>query len=554
MQRTPRRLLTFCLAAIITSGCAEEAPVREPIDLLLHSGQILVLDEADTRAQAMAVKDGRIVAIGANALADRFAPTQSVDLEGKTVIPGFNDTHVHISGSANFYIDLTKVSSIREMQALVRAKAETLPDGHWITGYGWSEDELEEGRKPVRTDLDAAAPDNPVMLTRAGAHSAVFSTTALALAGVDASTPNPPGGEIERDDNGELNGIVREAHDALTAHLIPNPSFAALNPSLKQTLTDLFALGITSLTHAQSSIEEFRAWEALYETDGAALPRAKVQIEWAGAEAMDAFGRRSGDGDNRFMVGPTKIFVDGGFTGPAAYTKAPYRGEDSYRGALTMTEAELATIIQDAHERGWQMGIHAIGDAAIELTVDLLVDALEARPRADHRHYLNHFTVTPSPATMDAMASNGIAITQQPNFAYTLEGRYVDYLGGERLAHNNPVATPMKHGIHVAISSDILPLGPWVGIYAAVTRRGMSGKVHGESERISRIEALRGYTARAAYLTFEEAQKGQLLPGMLADFVVLADNPLLVPEDELMNVRTASTWLGGTRVYEAEAL
>ena len=522
------------------------------MDLLLHSGQILVLDDADTRAQVMAVHDGRIVAIGGDSLADRYDAQHTIDLAGRTVIPGFNDTHVHISGTPDFHIDLTAVGSIKEIQALVRDKAAALPEGHWVTGYGWSEDELEEGRKPVRSDLDAAAPNNLVMLTRAGGHSAVLSTTALSLAKVDASTPNPPGGEIERNADGDLNGIIREVHGDLTRGLIPSPPPAALNDSLRAKLTDLFALGITSITHARASLEEFAAWEALYKQHGASLPRATVQLSWAGREAMAEFGRKSGDGTARLKVGPVKIFVDGGFTGPAAYTNEPYRGEDSYRGALTSSEQDLADLVREVHELGWQMGIHAIGDAAIELAVQLLRDAISDRPRDDHRHYLNHFSVMPSDETMRTMAANGIAITQQPNFTYTLEGRYIDYLGGERLLHNNPVATPMGHGIHVALSSDILPLGPWVGIYAAVTRRGMSGRVHGEVERISRLEALRGYTARGAHLTFEEAKKGQLLPGMLADFVVLEENPLLVPEEGLREMVTSSTWLGGVKVYDAE--
>jgi len=280
------------------------------------------------------------------------------------------------------------------------------------------------------------------------------------------------------------------------------------------------------------------------------LPRAAIQVLWEGDDAMAAFGHHTGDGDEFLRVGAVKIFVDGGFTGPAAYTKKPYRGEAEYRGKLNLTPDELRAMIRAAHAAGWQLGIHAIGDAAIELTVDELVAALHDMPRPDHRHYLNHFTVMPSDDTMRAMAANGIAITQQPNFTYTLEGRYVAYLDGDRLQHNNSLRTPMEHGIHLAISSDILPIGPMVGIYAAVTRKGMSGAVYGADEALTVTEALRAYTYRGAWLTFEENEKGTIEPGKLADMIVLDRDILAVDPDEIMDIKVLQTWLGGKLVYE----
>jgi hypothetical protein len=214
-----------------------------------------------------------------------------------------------------------------------------------------------------------------------------------------------------------------------------------------------------------------------------------------------------------------------------------------------MSPNELHRIIREAHQAGWQLGIHAIGDAAIELTVAGLVAALQGDPRRDHRHYLNHFTMMPSAATMGTMAEHGIGITQQPNFTYTLEGRYVDNLDDQRVATINPIRTPMQHGIHVAISSDILPIGPPVGLYAAVTRRGMSGRVLGPAERIGMTEALRGYTAAGAWLTREENEKGTLEPGKLADFIVLSTDPLTLSGDEILNLLVLETWLGGERVF-----
>ena len=334
--------------------------------------------------------------------------------------------------------------------------------------------------------------------------------------------------------------------------LVPASSTTELRPSLVANLQALFAKGITSIIQAQDTIDHYSEWETIYELYRGRLPRAAVQVAYESPARMAAFGRKSGDGDEHLRVGAIKIFADGGFTGPAAYTSKPYKGEDEYRGKLNMTEQELRELIRAAHDDGWQLGIHAIGDAAITLTVNDLVEALDANPREDHRHYLNHFTLMPSSSTMDTMAEYDIAITQQPNFTYTLEGRYVANLDGERLETNNPLRSPMNHGIHVAISSDILPIGPMVGIYASVSRKGMSGREFGPAEKLSMLEALKGYTVKGAWFTREELIKGTLAPGMLADMIVLSADPLQVAESDIMDIQVLQTYLGGNLVYQRD--
>jgi predicted amidohydrolase YtcJ len=518
------------------------------IDLIVHNGHILTFDESLPVASAMAVNGDQIVAIGGADLIDRYRAASTVDLEGRTTMPGFIDSHTHIRGNPPHYIDLTEVTSVAQISALLKLKAAEVGPASWITGYGWSEDELDEQRRPTIADLDQAAPGHPIMLTRAGGHSAVFSSAAFELAGIDATTANPEGGTIERDESGQLNGIIRE-RQRMVGRLIPVTPKEDLRASLTLNLQALFASGITSIVQASDFIDHYPEWEAIYSENRGELPRASVQVAFEGSERMAAFGRTTGDGDKHLRVGAIKIFADGGFTGPAAYTSKPYKGEDEYRGELNMSEAKLETLILDAHRAGWQLGIHAIGDAAIELTVAYLTAALNATPRPDHRHYLNHFTTMPGDETMAAMAAHGIAITQQPNFTYTLEGRYVANLDGKRLETNNPLRTPMDHGIHVAISSDILPIGPMTGIYAAVTRKGMSGRIFGAQEKLSRIEALQAYTLKGAYLTREEQQKGSLTPGKLADFIVLSADPLTVADADLLSIEVLQTYLGGKLVY-----
>jgi len=544
------RLFTTLFLCLNLLACSE--PVQDDriaVDTILHNGKVITIDADLSLASAVAIDGTDIVAVGGEALLEQYKSANMVDLGGKVLMPGFIDSHTHLRGRPQRYVDLTKTRSIEELKGQVRTKAIELGSGEWITGYGWSEDVMAELRRPLRSDLDQAAPDNPVLLTRAGGHSAVANSMALRLAEVTVTTQQPENGVIERGEDGELNGVIRERQD-IVSKLIPEPTNEEVRDNLIKILKEQLSLGITSFTHATGSIEAYPEWETIYRLNRGMLPRGSIQVFWEGPDAMTEFGKKTGDGDEYLRVGPIKIFVDGGFTGPAAYTKEPYKGETDYRGTLSISLEELTTILTEAHAAGWQFGIHAIGDAAIELAIDELAVTLDEMPRDDHRHYLNHFTVMPSAESMDKMAAYGIAITQQPNFTYTLDGRYSEYLDGDRLKHNNPLRTPMDHGVRVAISSDILPIGPMVGIYAAVTRKGMSGKVFGEEEALTVMEALRGYTLYGAWLSFEEGRKGSIEPGKLADMIVLDQDILTIDPDHIMGINVEQTWLGGKLVYE----
>ncbi len=524
------------------------AQSRSGADLVLRNGKI---HDPATGAnhQAIAIRDGRIAAIGTNAeIAARYRATREIDLKGRLVIPGFNDTHIHVRGDATHYVELSDAKSIQEIKARVTAKSKQVGKGAWVTGYGWSEDQLEEKRKPNRKDLDQAAPDNPVVLTRAGGHSAVASSKALTIAKIDRRTPDPDKGTIEHDEAGEPTGVVRERND-LFYKFAPPASRDQLNGSLQRKLKDLFAKGITSIVVAGVTVDEYADWEKIYAQDRD-MPRAALQIRWTLPDTLRAFGRKTGDGNDRLRVGAIKIFVDGGFTGPAAYTIEPYRDQGDYRGKLTMKESELKAAFQKAHEMGWQLGLHTIGDGAIQLAVNALSEIVKAAPRNDHRHYLNHFSMTPPDETYRKMKDAGVWLAQQPNFTYTLEGRYRDNLDARRLELNNPVATPMKKfGIFTSLSSDILPIGPMVGLYAAVTRRGASGTVYGAQEKIGMREAIQAYTQNGAYFTFEEKYKGTLAPGMLADLVVMSEDLLTVDPARVLDAMPEMTILGGRVVF-----
>jgi predicted amidohydrolase YtcJ len=536
---------------------------RESAELILFNGKIVTVDDAFSIRQAIIIKEGRILAVGGNELRNRYQAARSIDLGGRTVLPGFMDTHIHLGGHSRRYIDFGETKSLVELQQQVRDKAKELGPGEWITGGDWDEYHFAEQRKPLRADLDEAAPNNPVVLIRAGAHSSVGNSNALQLADVNGATPNPERGLIEKDASGEPNGVIRERSD-LYLRLVPPDKPQEVRESLFENVRGQLKLGITSVIEAGATVQpdvvgSYAEWELLYEKHGAELPRASIQIAYpseagnakAGAAKLREWGRKTGDGNERLRVGSIgEMPADGGFTGPTAWVLVDYKGRPGFRGRAFFTPEQIHANIEEGHKLGWQFGIHAIGDAAIAMTVDALDTVLHDYPRQDHRHYLCHFTVLPPERTMAIMERDKIPIAQQPNFTYNLEGRYVETLDGSRLATNNAITTPIRHGIYMAFGSDNLAIGPMVGLYAAVTRKGESGKVYGPQEAVSIKNAITMYTRNGAFLTREEKLKGTLEAGKLADMIVLPEDPLSIAPDKLLGLKVDMTIVGGRIVYD----
>jgi predicted amidohydrolase YtcJ len=532
-------------------------------DLVLYNGKVVTVDSAFSIRQAIAVKDGKVLAVGGNEIRNQFAAARSIDLRGRMLMPGFFDTHIHLGGHSRRYVDLNDTSSIKQLQDQIRQKAKELGPGEWITGQGWDEYHFSEQRMPVKGDLDAAAPDNPVALTRAGGHSTVGNSKALQLADINRATPDPDRGLIDKDASGEPNGVIRERND-IYLRLVPRDKPEDVRDSFYQDVHRLLALGITSVIQAGASTDprsvgSYAEWERLYETHGHDLPRASVQIQWpgdakTGAARLKEFGRKTGDGNERLRIGSIgEMSADGGFTGPTAWSLEDYKGQPGFRGRAMLSPEQIHANIEAGHNLGWQFGIHAIGDAAIAMTVDAFDQVLNAYPRNDHRHYLCHFTVLPPERTIQIMAKQHILIAQQPNFTYNLEGRYVEALEGTRLARNNSIVTPIKHGIYMAFGSDNLPIGPLVGLYAAVTRKGESGKVYGLDEAVSMKDAITMYTRSGAFITREEKIKGTLEPGMAADMIVFPEDLLTISPDKILSQKVDLTIVAGKVLYERTA-
>jgi hypothetical protein len=558
-------------ALLLVAGACTPASAATA-DLVFYNGKVLTVDKSFSIRSTLVVRGGIIVAVGDDDLVKRYPKAQRIDLKGRTLMPGFIDTHVHIAASSHRAIDLPKARSISEIQQMIAAKAAELGKGEWIEGLGWDEALLAEKRSPTRADLDAAAPNNPVVLKRSGGHSSVSNSMALKLAGIDRNTPDPKGGLIERLANGEPNGTIRERID-IVAHLIPQDTQEQLRPSYVRRLKWLLSLGITTAMEAYTTIDDepigkggrkpgdpkgafddgrptWSTYRAIYATQGADLPRLICYIAWPGTARLQEFPHHTGYGDDRLKLGPIgETPYDGGFSGPTALTKEDYRGQPDFRGAAFMTADEAKNIVRTSSALGWQLAIHTIGDQAIETIASVYDAVLKEHPKADHRWFLAHFTMIPSPATMKMMAADGIWAAAQPNFLYNLEARYEATLDGYRLEHINPVATPVGYGVRLAFGSDNLPIGPMVGLYAAITRKGPDGKTIGPDEAISRQEAIRFYTEKAAYFAWDESKKGTLEPGKFADMIVLDKDPLTVPIDQLMATKVDITIVGGHVVY-----
>ena len=554
--------ISLCCLVAVRVWAAE----LQHADLLLTNGKVITVDSKFSIATTVAVRDGHIVEVGGDEVAAKFETARKLDVGGRAVLPGFNDTHIHVNAMPHRAIDLESARSIVQIQDRLRAKAKQLGPGQWITGYGWDEALLAEHRNPSRADLDAAAPDNPVVLVRAGAHSSVGNSAALRIAKITRATADPARGLIEHDAKGEPNGIVRERNDLFEAH-VPPDSWDSLRDSYISAFKSLFALGITSV-HTMGTLDDepvgmggdgkpgsgltYRRVREL--SEATTIPRVTLYISYPGAARLQSFPHHSGFGDERVRLGAIgENAVDGGFTGPTAWTLVDYKGLPGFRGKGRYTDQELQDMVDTCARLGWQMGLHAIGDAAIVQTVNAYSRAIRTLlPKdTDHRWFLDHFTVMPPDATMQRMSEDGILIAQQPNFLWNLEGRYVATLDDWRLRHNNSVGTPQKRfGLFVAFGSDNLPIGPMTGLQAAVTRRGPSGVIHGPEESVSVPEAIRMYTASGAFLSREEQIKGTLEAGKLADMIVLDADPLSIAAADLMKAQVDLTILGGNVVYE----
>jgi predicted amidohydrolase YtcJ len=532
-------------------------------NLIVHNAKVITLDPTKPQVSAVASLNGVIVATGddASILALAGPGTKLLNMNGAMVIPGFNDSHNHM---LEVGIKLTRISlddckSLKEMHDLVAAAAKKTPAGQWIIGEGWNESFLVENRVPTRADIDSATDKHPVLLKRFFNMDTVNSV-ALRMAGVDANTPDPAGGSIERFPDGTPNGILRAAAKLLVRNLLPAVTQEQCVEAIDKAGAQYLTYGITSIQEPGLYPFEIRGYMAAHR-EGKLRLRASLMPSWHGfreeeneAELDDRaanLGIWSGLGDDMLRMTALKMAVDGGTTSRTAWMFNPFVGETTVRDFNRLNPADLRRYFKRGHDLGWDIGIHAIGDRAHHESALAFADAVAANPR-DHRHNIIHAYFASEPS-LDAMAKYQIGAVIQPTFIY-FEGDDLFRDVGEELAHEyKPAKTYLKRGIPMIASSDIpstFHYNPFISLYSLVTRKTHKGTVIAPQEAISRMEALRSYTASPTWLTREEHLKGILMPGMLADMAVLDRDYLTCSDEEILEIKVTTTILGGKVVYQ----
>ncbi|MCP4543911.1 MAG: amidohydrolase [Chloroflexi bacterium] len=535
-------------------------------DLILLDGKVFTLDDENTIAQAVAVKDGRIVAVGRDAEISALAGpgTRRLPLAGRAVIPGIFDSHIHLmsAGAKLSAIRLDECQSPKEMMELARQRAADTPPGEWIIGQGWNEANFPGGQLPTYHDVDPATSEHPVLLKRFY-NTYLVNRYALRLAGIDRHTPDPSGGKIERDADGEPNGLLRANAKALIDRLIPQPTQKQMTESLRLACEEMHRHGITSVIEPGLLPQEIRAYQSFYR-DGELSVRVNMMPNWHGFrdetdETMldyrpKALGIYSGLGDEWLRIGGLKMMLDGGTSSHTAYMYEPYKGDTEMVASTRLESDALHHHVRTAQELGWDVAIHCCGDHALDMAVDSLVQVISEHPRPDARHSIIH-AYFPSPRAVDQMAEYNIAVVLQPTFIYWEGDLIFRDVGKKRAQNYKPARKYLDHGIVVTASSDVpatVSANPFVALYALVARKNNIDHHIAPHEAISREEALRAYTVAGTWLTREEDIKGTIEVGKLADMVVLDRDYFSVPDDEIKNIQVDMTIVGGKVVWERE--
>jgi hypothetical protein len=581
------RLFSLAAAAAaalaIAPAARAQAPAQGsgPADMILVNGKVFVADRGGTVAQALAVRDGRVLAAGTTAQVRALAGprTRVVELRGRLVTPGFNDAHLHLAsgGGSLLNVDLQGITSTAEVERRVRAAAANAAPGEWILGRGWDQtrlpaSELGAGGWPTKEVLDRAAPNNPVALTRVDGHTSWVNSAALRLAGIDRATQNPAGGEIVRDAAGEATGILKEdpARNLVTGK-VPPPTPAQIRRQIVAAMELAARTGVTSVhsdvspVTAGSSADDspalpdaFRVYQDLRRADSLTVRvYAWYPLDMRIIDSFRRVGIRAGYGDEWLRTGMVKGYTDGTLGSRTAYMLQPFSDDQHTRGLAQYRPGQLDSLVAAADAAGLQVMLHAIGDAANRQALDAFERAARANGPRERRHRIEHAQVV-APEDIPRFRGLGVIASMQPTHA-TSDMRWAEQRIGRQRAEGGAYAwrSLLNAGATVIFGTDfpVEPIRPVEGIYSAVTRQSREepGVPPGgwlPAQKLSRAEAIRLYTAAPAFGEWQERVKGTLAAGMLADFVVWSADLLTIPEREILNAEPVMTVVGGRTVYE----
>ena len=555
MNFTRKRLVFFLLGFFI--GAVAQA---EEVDLLLTNGNVYTVNDRQPRVEAIASKNGRVLFVGSNEDAKKFHAAKMVDLHGRTVVPGFTDSHCHIFGigEREMRLNLEGTTSLEDFLARVKERVHKTAHGKWITGRGWIETFWKPPQFPKREELDKIAPDNPVFLTRADGHASVANSAALKIARIDKDTPDPFGGQILKQ-NGEPNGMLLDNAQDLVAKNIPKPTDAEREEALLRGIEREIKLGWCEIQNAGS-------YKADVDLIRKAFEAGKIKIRFInavygpGADAQNFLrdGPTINVFDHHFTQRTIKVIFDGALGSRGAALLKPYSDTPETSGFLTEKPEELRPMFDEALRRGIQVETHAIGDRANRLILDLYEQAFKAVPSdkrkiRDPRWRVEHAQIV-DPADLPRFAKLGVIPSMQPSHAISDLFFAPARLGMDRLAGAYAWQSFLKSGCIIAGGSDApVERGePMIEFYAAVARKsikGESGEGWHPEQAVSREDAVKMFTIWPAYAAFEERDKGSIEVGKLADFTVLSQDIMKIPEAEILETRNEMTVIGGEIIY-----
>jgi hypothetical protein len=559
-----RRALLGGAAAAVGAGAARGFVPSDPrdADLIVRNARVYTMEPGTPQAQAFAVRDGRIVAVGSNETVGGLAGkgTELIDARGMTVVPGFIDCHLHPEGESLLYDVLVgnpyevEFVTIDSIVAKLRERAAKTPPGEWVQGMFYDDTKVKDGRPLTRADLDRVSSVHPVAVIHRGGHTVFANSKAFELAGVTKDTPQPFGGTFDHDANGELNGRVTDnAQDLLwKGGTFPKYSeaeqFARARAGAAHISKQFARFGLTTVHHEGGN------FSALMQVrqDGDLRHRVSYEPDQPMIDAMIANGWRTGFGDEWIRLGATaEHIVDGSFSERTMSIRAGYPNRPDYHGNVTTKQADLDAWVERVWRAGIQPNCHVNGDVAIDMYLTSVERAQKLFPRRDVRPKLTHATLAYPDliARMKALDAVPACFT---SYAYYNPDKFKFY-GEALMEHMMPYRSYLDAGIKVAGGCDFPPgpFSPLMGIQGMVTRTGWNGETWGANQRISVDEALRVYTMNGAYNAHEEQAKGSIAPGKLADFVLLSDDPHRVAPDKIKDIQIVRTVVGGKTSFAA---
>ncbi|MGE7023783.1 amidohydrolase [Solibacillus cecembensis] len=524
------------------------------------NGEVITVDKNDSVKQAIAISGNKIMAVGSTSEIEHLidSNTKIIALDGKTLMPGIIDAHLHLVLYGVFQLNFSckdpAIQSIEDVLSSLAERAKTTPKGQWIRAWGYNETLIKEQRYPTLQELDSISKDHPVVITRTCGHIGLVNSFALKLAQIDEHTPNPQGGIIEKDSLGRLTGRLIEG-SYMRFNEVARYTPEELEQAMQIAQQHFFEKGITSVHEAGTFDQESYRLMQLASNRGDLKIRIYAVIGAINdckefTTNMMKSGVVTGTGNDFFKVGPAKLFTDGSSTGPTIATREGYTSDPNNNGILYYSEEELYEVLGEAHKLGYQVTVHAQGDKGIEMYLNVIERALKESPRDDHRHRIEHCGVTP-PDLQERIKQLQMIPIPNPPFPYEFGEIYIHNYG-ERTDYMYPARDFIDQGIICAAGSDapVTTVNPFIGLHTAVNREVETGTPFGQQQKTSLLEAIRLYTYNAAYASFDEQIKGSLEVGKLADLIVLDRSILSTKSSNIKDIGIELTMIDGEIVYE----